>query len=147
MSSKLKIIIPVVALVLVGVAYKTVLTKPAPVHKPKVEGMVYVLPKDFLVNLKGGRFARFTVGLVLAHDALPAEAGGEAGAEPPEGFGPLPQEALVRALVTDSVTGRSSAELMSQDGREAIKRRLKRLMLRRTDVPVHDVLLPDVALQ
>ena len=147
MSSKLKLILPVIALVVAGVVYKTVLAKPAPVHKPKVEGMVYVLPKDFLVNLRGGRFARFTVGLVLAHDALPAEAGGEAGAEPPEGFGPLPQEALVRALVTDSVTGRRAGDLTSQDGRETIKRRLKRLILRRTDVPVHDVLLPDVALQ
>ena len=57
MKSKLKFIIPVLLLVLGG-AYKFVLAKPAPKEKAKVQGEVYVLPKDFLVNLSdGGRDA------------------------------------------------------------------------------------------
>ena len=57
MKKKL-IIAVVVALVAAGGAYKTVLAKPkekAP--EPKVHGTVYVLPKEFLVNLADGRFA------------------------------------------------------------------------------------------
>ena len=60
------IIIAVAALVLAGGAYKTVLAKPkekAP--EPKVHGTVYVLPKEFLVNLADGRFAARPVGVAL----------------------------------------------------------------------------------
>ena len=52
MKSKLKFIVPVLLLVLGGV-YKFVLAKPgAPAPKPKVDGQVYVLPKEFLINLE-----------------------------------------------------------------------------------------------
>src|SRR4051794_41896472 len=65
MKSKLKFIVPILLLVLGGV-YKFVLAKPgAPAPKPKVEGQVYVLPKEFLINLSGGRFAQLSVGLLL----------------------------------------------------------------------------------
>jgi flagellar basal body-associated protein FliL len=60
------IIIAVAALVLAGGAYKTVLAKPkekAP--EPKVHGTVYVLPKEFLVNLADGRYAKLQVALVV----------------------------------------------------------------------------------
>ena len=44
------------------------LAKPAAAGaKPKVDGQVYVLPKEFLINLDGGRFAKLSVGLVLDH--------------------------------------------------------------------------------
>ena len=57
MNKKL-IIIVVVALVAAGGAYKTVLAKPKePAPKPKVHGVVYVLPKEFLVNLADERYA------------------------------------------------------------------------------------------
>jgi len=66
---KKKLIIVVVALVAAGGAYKTVLAKPAEKEKkPKVEGQVYVMPKEFLVNLSGGRFAKFSVALVMPRD-------------------------------------------------------------------------------
>ena len=66
MTKKKLIIIVVVALVAAGGAYKFVLAKPkekAP--KPKVHGTVYMLPKEFLVNLADGRFAKLQVALVL----------------------------------------------------------------------------------
>lgn len=51
MKGKLKFVLPLVALVMLAGAYKTVLAKPAPEPEPKVDGQVYVLPKEFLVNL------------------------------------------------------------------------------------------------
>ena len=57
MKGKLKFIIPIVLLLVVGGVYKFVIAKPAVVPKHKVEGEVYVLPKDFLVNLTDGKTA------------------------------------------------------------------------------------------
>ena len=68
MKKKLMILVPVLLLVLGG-AYKFALAKPAPVHK-KIDGEVYVLPKDFLINLKDGRFAKLNVALVLKEGCL-----------------------------------------------------------------------------
>ena len=145
--SKLKIILPIVVVLLGGAAYKLVLAKPAPAEKPKVEGTVYVLPRDFLVNLREGQFAKVNVALVLDEHALEPAGGDEAAATPPEGFGTLPQEAIVRDIVTDSLTGRAARTLKSEAGRERLKRRLKQQLIEHTDVPVHDVLLTDVTVQ
>ena len=75
---------------------------------PKVHGEVYVLPKDFLVNLSDGRFGKLNVALVFDHGftAAPAAGGHGAGTEAPEGYGVLTQEPLVRAIVTDVLTTR-----------------------------------------
>ena len=75
MKKKLPIIV-VVALLLAGGAYKTVLAKPKEAEpKHKVEGTVYVLPKEFLVNLADGRFAKVSVGFVMdPHDTSTAPA-------------------------------------------------------------------------
>ena len=111
MKGKLKIIVPLVLLLVLGGVYKFVLAKPAAVPKPKVEGEVYVLPKDFLVNLTDGKFAKLGVGLVFdqGFTAAPAGGGRGAAAAPPEGYGVLPQEAVVRDIVTDMVTDESAA--------------------------------------
>jgi flagellar basal body-associated protein FliL len=144
--SKLKIILPIVVLVLGGGVYKFVLAKPSAEAKPKVDGAVYVLPRDFLVNLREGQFAKVNVALVVDEHAAEALAGAEAGT-PPEGFGPMPQEAVIRDIVTDTLTGRSARTLRSAKGRERLKRRIKQLLVKHTDVPVNDVLLTDVAVQ
>ena len=66
-----KKIVPVIVLLLaLGGGYKFVLAKPAKAEvKPKlrVHGTVYMLQKEFLVNLADGRFAKMQIGLVLAH--------------------------------------------------------------------------------
>ena len=80
MKGKLKIVVPLVLLIVLGGVYKFVLAKPAAVAKPKVEGEVYVLPKDFLVNLSDGKFAKLGVGLVFDEGFVAAPAaGGEEG--------------------------------------------------------------------
>src|SRR4051795_2933666 len=110
LTSRWKIVVPVL-LVAVGAAYMFVL-KPKPVEaKKKVNGAVYVLPKEFVVNLKDDRFAKFTVALVLPE--LPVAAEGEGGAVPPEGFGLLEEEPLVRDIITDEITGDSAKDLIS----------------------------------
>ena len=89
MKKKLMILVPVLLIALGGV-YKFVLSKPEVEAKPHVEGTVYVLGKEFLVNLADGRFAKLTVALVLdPHDTSTVPAGGGHGAapKPPEGFG------------------------------------------------------------
>ena len=146
MKSKLKFIVPIL-LVVLGGTYKFVLAKPgAPAPKPKVDGQVYVLPKEFLINLSGGRFAKLSVGLVLDETQATASADKEA-AKPPEGFGTLPQEAVIRDIVTDTLTGDNADSLVTEKGRETLKSALLRSIKRKTDVKVKDVLFTDVAVQ
>lgn len=149
MKDKLKFIIPL-ALVIAGGAYKFVLAKPAaPVHH-KVAGEVYVLPKDFLLNIQGGKFAKLGVALVFKEGFSAAPAGGHgegAAPAPPEGYGVLPQEPLVRSIVTDVVTDSSTRQLTTKKGRRKITDRILKRLGRETDVKVEDVLLTDVAVQ
>ena len=148
MKSK-KILIPLLVVVLAAVAAKFVLAKPAPRVHHKVEGTVYVLPREFLVNLSDGRYAKLNVALVLDHSQPTAPAAGGHGAAPtpPEGFGTLEQEAVVRDIVTDVVTGTSGDQLVSDRGRKQVKAEILRELRAHSDVRVHEVLLPDVAVQ
>jgi flagellar FliL protein len=146
MKKKLMIILPVLLIVLGGV-YKFVLAKPAAVPKPKVDGEVYVLPRDFLVNTSDGRFVKLDVALVLAPGQMPAAGGESAGAAPPDGYGALPQEAVVRDIVTNSLTDVPGSEVIKRKGRLALKRRILKQILRKTDVKANDVLFTDVAVQ
>jgi flagellar basal body-associated protein FliL len=144
---KKKLIILIVAvLVIGGGAYKTVLAKPSEkAPEPKVEGTVYVLPKEFLVNLADGRFAKLQVALVVEHAA--AAAGGHGAPVPPEGYGSEPQEAIVRDLITDELTNAADHELIQREGREKIKKQILKAIKEHTDVHVEEVLFPDVTVQ
>ncbi len=141
MKGKLKVIAVVLALIAAGAAYKFVLA--APDDTPgKVKGHVYVLPKEFVLNLSDGRFAKLTVALVLEH----AVEGGH-GATPPEGFGALEQEPLVRGIVTDALTGASAAALTSPRGRNGFERRIRGAIHHSTDVEAKSVLFTDLVVQ
>jgi flagellar basal body-associated protein FliL len=147
---KKKLIILVVAvLVLGGGAYKTVLAKPAEkAPEPKVHGEIYVLPKEFLVNLADGRFAKLQVALIVEAGAGAAHGGGGHGAPtPPEGYGTEPQEAVVRDLITDTLTDAADHELINREGREKIKKKILKSIKEHTDVHVEEVLFPDVTVQ
>jgi len=143
------IIIAVAALVLAGGAYKTVLAKPkekAP--EPKVHGSIYVLPKEFLVNLADGRYAKLQVALVVeAAEAAGGHGGGHGAPAPPEGYGSEPQEAIVRDLITDELTNASDHELIRREGRDKIKKKILKSIKEHTDVHVEEVLFPDVTVQ
>ena len=146
MNKKKLIIIVVAALVLAGGAYKTVLAKPkAKEPEPKVQGTIYVLPKEFLVNLADGRYAKLQVALVVEH--VVAAAGGHGAPAPPEGYGAEPQEAIIRDLITDELTNASDHELIQREGREKIKKQILKSIKEHTDVHVEEVLFPDVTVQ
>ena len=147
MRRRLKIIVPLALLIVLGGLYKVVLAKPPAEHEKKVEGHVYVLPKQFLLNLADGRFAKLDVALVLSEEAAKEmEAAGEEGA-PPEGFGKLQQEAVVRAVVTDEVTDSSKKALVDRKGRRALRKKVLKALHEETDVEINDVLFTDVAVQ
>jgi flagellar basal body-associated protein FliL len=148
-ASKLKIVIPVVLLLVLGGVYKFVIAKPAAEAKPKIEGTVYVLPKEFLINLAEGRFAKLAVGIVLdiEDESIALAAKDKEAPKPPEGFGPLPQEAVIRDIITDTLTDRDASSLTEREGREKLKKKIIKVIRKRTDVHVDDLLFTDVAVQ
>jgi flagellar basal body-associated protein FliL len=149
----IKILIPVLLLVVGGV-YKFVLAPKPVVPKPKIAGEVYVMPKDFLINLKAGKFAKLDAALVLKEGylalavkkALKASGEKEAGT-PPTGYGTLPQEAAVRSIITDELTDQTASRLVHQKSREKLQAAILKRLLKETDVEVDDVLLTDLAVQ
>ncbi|GAC1323694.1 MAG: hypothetical protein NVSMB25_20320 [Thermoleophilaceae bacterium] len=144
MKGRLKFIVPLAILIALGGLYKVVLAKPAATDKPKLTGEVYVLPKEFLLNLADNHFVKMNVALVLNKSQPPPSA---SGAAPPDGFGPLLQEAAVRDVVTDTVTNSTSHQLIDRRSREAIKQKVLVGIRHRTDVKVDKVLFTDVAVQ
>ena len=146
MMKKKKIILPILVVVLAGAGFKFMAPSKAE-PKLKVHGEVYVLPKEFVINLADGRFAKLGVGLVLPPEALAAAAGHGGGTAPPEGYGPLPQEALVRDLVTDTLTDGSADELVGKEGRERLKEKILKQIKKHSDVKPEEVLFTDVAVQ
>jgi flagellar basal body-associated protein FliL len=143
------------ALILLAGAYKFVLAKPAAgaeaaEKKPKVEGKVYILPKEFLVNLADGRYAKLSVGFVMAHDdhsTEPAESGGHGAPTAPEGYGTMPQEAIVRDLITDTLTDAADSDLIEGEGREHLKGEILKSIKKHTDAHPEEVLFMDVTVQ
>jgi Flagellar basal body-associated protein FliL len=147
----IKILIPVL-LIVVGGVYKFVLA-PKPVEpKHKIEGAVYVMPKDFLINLKAGKFAKLNAALVLKHGYLEeaiaaASGGGHEAVTPPDGYGTLPQEAAVRAIITDSLTDVSATRLTREKSRLKVQEAVLKRIEHETDVEAEDVMFTDLAVQ
>jgi flagellar basal body-associated protein FliL len=146
-----KLIPVIVVLAALGGGYKFVLAKPAekPEPKPKVHGTVYMLGKEFLVNLSDGRFAKVQVGLVLAHDDVSTVAAGGHGAapKPPEGYGAMGQEGVVRDVITDTLTDAKDKDLIEKNGREHLKEEILKDLKKHTDVKVEHVLFSDLTVQ
>src|ERR1700749_2139673 len=98
----MKKIAPIIVLIVVlAGAYKFAIAKPSAAKpKPKVDGTVYILGKEFLVNLADDRFAKLTVALVLDKKDTSVPASAEGGSSAPEGFGAMTEEAPVRDIIT-----------------------------------------------
>ena len=145
-----KIIFAIVPLLVLGAAYKFVLAKPkAEAKPPKIEGTVYVLGKEFLVNLADGRFAKLSVALVLnPKDHSTAAAGGHGAAPtPPEGYGAMAQEGVVRSIVTDVVTDAEDRDLIGRKGRNELQEKVLEKLHKMTDVHADKVIFTDVTVQ
>jgi flagellar FliL protein len=144
--SKKKILIGlVVVLAIGGFVAKSMFLKPK-VVPPKIAGVVYVLPKTFTLNLADGRYATLTVALELGpgqSDGATAEGGGTSDT----GIGTLPEEAIVRALITRTVTGANGSQLTSASGSAALEQEIKQEINTQTDVKVSQVYFTDLAVQ
>jgi flagellar basal body-associated protein FliL len=146
-----KLIPVIVGVVALLGGYKFIVAKPpaAASQKPKVEGTVYMLGKEFLVNLADGRFAKLQVGLILHHDDHSAEAddGHGAAPKPPEGYGTMNQEGIVRDVITDVLTDAKDSDLIEKAGREHLKEQILKDIRKYTDVKVEQVLFSDLTVQ
>ena len=150
MNRKKLIIVLSALLVALGGGYKFGFAKEAEPKPQKIHGDVYVLGKDFLVNLADGHYAKLGIAIVVDPGAAAPAAGGghgAAAAKPPEGYGPLPQEAAVRDIVTDTLTDVEQDELTARAGREELKERIHKRIKQATDVPIQEVLFTDVSVQ
>jgi flagellar FliL protein len=145
----MKKIAPIIVLVVVlAGAYKFVIAKPtAAKAKPKVDGTVYILGKEFLVNLADNRFAKLTVALVLDHKDTSVPAKAEGGATVPDGFGAMTEEAAVRDVITNDLTDAKADDLITAKGRAAVKEEILKDLKAHTDVKVDDILFTDVTVQ
>ncbi|MBV8219862.1 MAG: flagellar basal body-associated FliL family protein [Solirubrobacterales bacterium] len=145
MKKKILIILPIV---LLGGGYvaKGKLMPPK-VVKPKLAGEIYILPKQFMCNLQDGHYATLTVALELApgqsDGATAADAGGSTGGT----VGTLPEEAVIRAIITNAITNDTSSALVTATGRSDLESQILTKIESQTDVKVNQVFFTDVAVQ
>jgi flagellar basal body-associated protein FliL len=132
-------------ILILGVGYK--MTRPAPVNKDKIKGTIYVMPAPFLLNLQDGRFAKLTVALVLAPGQSDGASATAAAASGENAVGTLPEEPIVREIVTDAVTNQNGETLVSESGRRTVKHQILKAIQKQTDVKVESVLMPDLTVQ
>lgn len=143
---KKKLMIGLVVLLAVGgYAAKTFLLKTKPAVA-KIGGEVYLLPKSFTLNLADGRYATLTVALQLAAGQSD---GATAGAAPASDatVGTLPEEAVIRSIITNDVTNETSQTLVGATGRQRVEAHILADITAQTDVKVKSVYFTDLAVQ
>jgi flagellar FliL protein len=143
-----KVLILLLVVVLGGgaFAYKT-MKKPKIVHM-KIAGITYVLPTPFLLNLSDGQYAKLTVALELAPGQSDGVTAASAGASATTSdIGTLPEEAEIRAIVTDVITNSSSTELLGSRSRNAVEKHILSLITQDTDDKVDQVIFTDLTIQ
>jgi flagellar basal body-associated protein FliL len=141
-----KILIPIIAVVVAVAGFAGYSeAKPKSHTKIKINGTVYVLPKQFTLNLKSGQYATLTVALLLA----PGQSVGITSPTnpPPTGFGSLTDEAVIRAIITNDVTDQSESALVTQPGRQALEKKILSDITSQTDTKVSAIYFTDVAVQ
>jgi flagellar basal body-associated protein FliL len=141
MKKKLKFIVPIpILLVVVAAAYMFLLApKKALAKPPKVDGTLVQLAPEFIINLAGGHYGKLTVAVLLSKP--PA---GAATASAPV---VLPEDSVIRSVITDQLTGRDPAELTSRFSRHDLLARLLKTLKASTDEPITKVLITDLAVQ
>jgi len=144
MNKKILIILPIV---LLGGGYvaKGKLMPPK-VVKPKLAGKIYILPHQFTLNLTDGHYATLTVALELA----PGQSDGASATNIPATgsvVGTLPEEAVIRAIITNDVTNQTSNTLTSESGRTGLEQQILSQIKSETDVKVDQIFFTDVAVQ
>jgi flagellar basal body-associated protein FliL len=137
MKKKLIIALPVLLLLVGGFMAKKILLKPKPVPPPKIAGTLLTLDPEFLVNLSDGHYGKLTVALQLT----------KAPVATPGAVTKLPEDAALRANITDALTGLNSNDLISRVRRHALQKTILRSIKKTTDEPVTNVMFTDIAVQ
>jgi flagellar basal body-associated protein FliL len=145
LKNKKLMLVVALPILLLGVGYK--MTRPKPVNKDKIKGTIYVMPAPFLLNLTDGRYARITVGLELVPGQSDGASATAAAASGENAVGTLPEEPLVREIVTNVVTNQNGETLVTNQGRDAVKHQILEDIVKQTDVKVEAVLFPDLTVQ
>ena len=145
MKKKILIILP---LLLLGGGYvaKAKLMPPK-VVKPKLAGEIYILPKQFMCNLQDGHYATLTVALELAPGQSDGATAESAGTSSGATVGTLPEEAVIRAIITNLITNDTSNALVTGSGRNGLEAEILSQIKSQTDVKVDHVFFTDVAVQ
>ena len=142
-----RILIPVIVLVVVLVggfaAYS--MAKPHKAKIQKIKGTIYILPKQFTLNMRGGQYATLTVALLLP----PGQSEGSISSAdpPPTGFGSLTDEAVIRAIITNDVTNQPASALLDSRARTRLEHRILHNIRSETDTEVSSVYFTDLAVQ
>jgi flagellar basal body-associated protein FliL len=147
LKGKRKLMLVPVLLLLVGAGYS--FAKPKPVEKLKVKGTIYQLPQSFLLNLSDGHYVKLNVALLLTpgQSTGASASGGSSSGSEGEAAGTLPEEAIVRSIITNVVTGKTSTALIEERGRNVIKHEILLAIEKQTDVKAESVLFPDLTIQ
>lgn len=143
---KKKILIILVPLLLGGGYVAKAKLLPKKVVKMKINGEVYILPKQFTLNLADARYATITAALILA----PGQSDGASAADATSTdatVGTLPEEAVIRAIITNDVTNQSSQALIDSGARTKLEHQILHDIETQTDDKITDVLFTDVAVQ
>ncbi len=145
MNKKLLIPIIVVIVAVAGFAGYSFAMPKSKAPKVKVNGTIYILPKQFTLNLKSGQYATLTVALLLP----PTQSLGVTSATnpPPTGFGSLTEEAVIRAIITNDVTDQPTSALITQPGRKVLEAKILSDIKSQTDTKVSAVYFTDIAVQ
>jgi flagellar FliL protein len=145
--TKKKILILLLVILLGGGYVAKGKLMPPKVVKQKINGEIYILPKQFTLNLKDSRYATLTAALVLAPGQSDGSTAASASAGTDSTVGTLPEEAVIRAIITNTITNDTSATLIDQTGRAHVEQEILKEITSQTDVKITDVLFTDVAVQ
>jgi len=144
-----KVLIPLVALLVIGGGAYFFFLKPKPEEPAKkVHGVLLAMQPEFLLNLNDGHMAKFTVTLLLndkdeAAVEIAAAAGGGHGAGGGEAVS-HPQDGLIRSIITDHVNEASSQQFKNPKQRREILKDIRKQIDDDTDAEVERVLVTDV---
>ncbi len=123
------------------------MTKPKPVVKSKISGTIYVMPQSFLLNLSEGRFVKLSVALELAPGQSDGATPGASAASSENAPGTLPEEPIVREIVTNTLTNQNGEALVSASNRKALRAKILAAITKQTDLKVQAVLIPELTVQ
>jgi flagellar FliL protein len=142
-----KLLFPILTLVLVVIAAYAAYSfaKPKPKVTTKITGTLYWLQKGFTLNMAGGQYATLTVALLLPPtEVVPAASTTD---PPPTGIGALPEEAVIRAIITNDITDQPTSALLTQSGRKRLESEILSNIKSQTDTLVTKIFFTDLAVQ